>query len=1129
MKINHFQSRSWFDDLFFTLRIMKITIIMLVLGIGTAFSTTYSQTTLLSLSMNEQSIKEVIEVIEKKSEYVFFFSDNVRKELDKKVDIKVNSKTLDVVLNDLFEDTDLTYTINDRQVSIAKSEKKASIPSPLVQQQTRTITGTVVDEQNEPLIGVNILVKGTSTGTITNIDGQFTFSVNNPNPVLVVSYIGYQTQEVKVVNQQDMRIVLRTDELGLEEIVVVGYGVVKKKDLTGSVSSVNSETISKSPVTSATQAIQGRIPGVFITNSTTRPGESASVVVRGKRSISGSSDPLYIVDGIPIVGAINEISPADIETIDILKDASATAIYGARGSNGVILITTKKGKEGKTQVDYNGYVGFQSVLNQLDYMDGAAYAETVRESYRSTGKYLSATPSWEEDQKIGSFSNDPYTLESLRMAYDENGNYDPSKVRSGSKWWDAVQRKGFVTDHQLSVRGGNDKTSFTFSGSYYNNKGLVKDEEYTRYSLRLNLEHTINKYIKFGAFTGYTHSVQDRGARLFDSWRVMPMGRFYDDDGELLEKVSGTDDQWRNPLLRIADGAVENPLKINRFIGSYYADITLPIEGLRFRTNLGVDSEARQDYNFQSAAARGNTMNYARNATENRLMFTWENLLFYDKTIQDHTIGVTLLQSINEYLKEYNKIPVQGIPADELLYYDIGSASNPEKTESGKTQWKLASFMARLNYGFKGKYLATISARYDGSSRLAEGHQWVAFPAAALAWRINEESFMQDIQALSNLKLRVGYGVVASSEVDPYETKGTLAQKPYNYGSNMIFGYAPDKMPNTTLTWETTGQWNAGLDFGFFGNRLSGTIDLYLQNTKDLLLDRQLPIVSGFNQIKSNVGKTRNKGIEITLNSLNINQKNFSWSTDLMLYANKEEIVELYNGKEDDPGSAWFIGKGINVFYDYKKIGIWQDTPEDHAEMKKFNDNGSNFAPGTIRLWDNGDYKINSDDRVVQGQQRPKVILSLNNTFRYRDFDFSFFFEGNFGAMIKNNISYLNQPHRNGNVKVDYWSPTNPTNAFPRPIEGVDYLPYYETLHYEKSDFIKLRNVTLGYTIPKNLAKKLDLSRCRIYVQAQNPWMWTNYSGVDPESSLNKDVDGTYAGYTRPTPSTWLVGLNLSF
>ncbi len=1105
-------------------RIMKIMLMFILVGIMQASANTYAQEHRITLSIENGTFYDVVSQIEKQSEFMFFYKSE---EIDntQKISLNVKDKLISEVLNEIMKNSDLTYKVMGKHIVITK---KGIVTEQ--QQSSKQITGTVIDKNGEPIIGANVVEKGTTNGTITDIDGKFALEVNE-NSILLISFIGYTSQEIKIEkgSSSNLNITLQEDTQTLDEIVVVGYGTVKKKDLTGAVASVSSEVISQAPVTSATQAIQGRLPGVFITNSTTKPGESASVVIRGKRSISGSSDPLYIIDGIPVAGGMNEIAPSDIESIDILKDASATAIYGARGSNGVILITTKKGKAGKTQVDYNGYVGFQTVLNQLEYMDGAAFAETVREAYRATGEYLSATPSWEEDQKIGTFANDPYTLESLHMAYDENGNYDPSKVRSDSKWWEAVQRTGMITDHQLSVRGGSEKTTFNFSASYYNNKGLVKDEEYTRYSVRLNLEHQINKYIKLGASTGYTHSVQERGSSLFNSWRVMPMGRFYDDDGNLLEKVSGTDDQWRNPLLRLVEGAVENPLKINRFIGSYYLDISLPIKGLRYRTNLGIDHEARQNYNFQSAAARGNTMNYARNGMDNRSMFTWENLIFYDRTFGEHTLGVTLLQSINEYLREYNSIPVQGIPADELLWNNVGSASNPENTDSGKTQWRLASFMARVNYGFKDKYLLTASARYDGSSRLAEGHQWVAFPSVALAWRINEESFLKNVDFLSNLKLRLGYGVVASSEVDPYETKGTLSQKPYNYGSETLFGYAPDLMPNTTLTWETTGQWNAGLDFGFFQNRLNGTIDVYLQNTKDLLLDRQLPIVSGFDQIKSNVGKTRNKGIELTLNSLNINNKNFTWSTDLMLYANKEEIVELYNGKVDDPGNSWFIGEAINVFYDYKKIGIWQDTPEDRAEMEKFNQNGSNFTPGTIRLWDNGDYKINSDDRVIQGQQRPKVVLSLNNTFSFKDFDFSFFFEGNFGAMVKNNISYLNQAHRNGNVKVNYWTPTNPTNDFPRPIAGVDYLPYYETLHYEKSDFIKLRNVTLGYTIPRRITEKWDISRFRVYVQAQNSWMWTNFSGVDPESTLNSSVDGTYAGYTRPTPSTWLLGVNVSF
>lgn len=1112
-----------------SIKIMRLLVVFLLIGIGVSYATsTYSQSTHLTIDVNNKTVKDVFETIEGNSEYIFFYYDEVL-DINRKVNIRAKNKTIDKILDQLFESTDNTYVIDDRQIFISRKAPIAKPEKEEVSQQSKTITGTVIDDTNEPVIGANITVKGTTNGTITDLDGNFSLSVTqDADPTLVISYIGYVTQEIKSGNQQHLHIVLKPDALGLDEIVVVGYGAVKKRDLTGAVSSVGADKIGATPATSAVQAMQGRVSGVFISNSTTKPGEEASIIIRGKRSISGKSDPLYIVDGIPVDGGLNEINPSDIESIDVLKDASATAIYGARGSNGVIMITTKKGKEGKTQVDYSGYYGVQSVLNELEYMDGAAYAETVRESYRSTGKYLSDKPSWEEDQKIGTFTNDPYTLESIRMAYDANGNYDPSKVRSDSKWWEEAKRTGMITNHQLSVRGGNEKTNFTFSGGYYNNKGLVKDEEFSRYSVRVNLDHAINKYIKIGANNQFSHSLQERGSRVFDSWRVMPLGRFYDDEGQLLEKVSGTDDQWRNPMIRLEDGAVSKPKKVNRFIGSYYADITLPVEGLRFRTNFGVDSRAIQDYEFTSAAARGNTMNEVKNNTDNRFMFTWENLLFYDKTIKEHNFGVTLLQSIQEYLKEYNKIPVQGTPADELLYYDVGSASTPGSLESGKTQWKLASFMARLNYGYKGRYLATLSARYDGSSRLAEGHQWVAFPAVALAWRINEEAFMQDMSVISNLKLRLGYGTVASSEVDPYETKGTLSQKPYNYGDDKIFGYAPNKMPNRTLTWETTGQWNAGIDFGFWNNRLNGSVEVYLQNTKNLLLDRQLPVVSGFEAVKSNVGKTRNKGLEITLNSLNIDHKDFTWTTDLIVYMNKEEIVELYNGKEDDPGNSWFIGEAINVFYDYKKVGIWQDTPEDKAEMEKFNANGSNFTPGSIKLWDNGDYKITADDRVIQGQERPKAILSLNNTFKYKDFDLSVFFMGNFGSMIKNNISYLNQPHRNGNVKVDYWTPNNPTNKFPRPIEGVDYLPYYETLHYEKADFIKLRDVTLGYTIPGRLIKKLELSRCRVYLQAQNPWMWTNFTGVDPEG-LNKDIDGTYAGYTRPTPSTWIVGLNLSF
>ncbi|MCD8176031.1 MAG: TonB-dependent receptor [Tannerellaceae bacterium] len=1068
---------------------MRIMMLFLLIGIGSGHATsTYSQTTQLSITLNKTTLKELFNEIENNSEYVFFYYDNVI-DLEKEVSIDVENQAIDKILDDLFASTNNTYRINDRQIIISKK----ATPSVKERLQSRPVTGIVFDNFGEPLIGASIVVKGTTTGTITGLDGDFSIDVPDVQTVLIISYIGYKSQEISVGNQQHLTITLQTDEMGLDEVVVVGYGVVKKKDLTGAVASVNSEKINQMPATDAAQAIQGRIAGVLINNTSTRPGESPSVFIRGKRSISGSSDPLYVVDGIPITGGLNDISPTDIESIDVLKDASATAIYGARGSNGVIMITTKKGKEGKTQVDYNGYVGIMTVANELRFMNAAEYAETVRESYRANGKYDSAVPNWDLDQTIPSFSNDPYTLESLRMAYDANGNYDPSKVRSDSEWWKAIQRTGMNTNHQVDIRGGNSKTKFLFGGTYQKINGIIKDEDFQRYSIRMNLDHEISRWFKIGGQTQFSHSVQNRGSNLANSFRVMPMGRLYDDDGSVLPRVSGTDDQWYNPLMKLVEGAVEKPYKVNSFMGSYYAEITLPVDGLRFRSNLGLSSRSIQDYDFQSGAARNTNLNYAKNATENHYSYTWENLVYYDKTVGDHSFGVTLLQSIQEYVMESNEIPVQGMPSDDLLYYDVSSASTPGKVLSDKYDWRLASFMGRLNYSYKGRYLFTVSTRYDGSSRLADGHKWVMFPAASAAWRINDEAFLSGIEAISNLKLRVGYGTVASSEVDPYATRGTLSMKYYNYGTDKIIGYAPELMPNNTLTWETTGQWNAGIDFGFFRGRISGTMDIYLQNTKNLLLDRQLPVVSGFDKIKSNVGRTRNKGIELNLSTINIQKKDFTWSTDWMVYTNKEEIVELYNGKEDDPGNAWFIGEAIDVFYDYKKVGIWQDTPEDLAEMAKFNENGSNFKPGDIRLWDNGDYNINSDDRVILGQYRPKVVASINNTFIYKNFDLNIYFLANFGGMVKNDLRYLNQAHRNGNVKVNYWTPDNPTNDFPRPIEGVDYLPYYETLQYQKTDFIRLKNVTLGYTLPKHLGKKLDMSRCRIYIQADNPWFWSKF------------------------------------
>lgn len=1045
---------------------------------------------------------------------------------DRIVTIEAKDEELSNVLSKLFTGMDVAFEIGEKKIYL--KEKKTSDS---LQQtgKTKRISGTVIDEKGEPVIGASILVDETSNGTITNIDGEYSLTGVPENSTLTISYVGYKTIKLKASDKNLSNIVLQEDSELIDEVVVVGYGTVKKRDLTGSVASLSSDVISSVPATSAVEALQGRASGVVVSTSNWSPGETPSILIRGKRSINASNDPLFVVDGIPVTGGMGEISPSDIESIEVLKDASATAIYGSRGANGVIIITTKQGKEGKTQIDYNGYVGVQTIQNKLDLMNGAEYAEYTREAYRNSNgsnKYLSDTPNKEQDMLLPMFKQDPYVLESVMMAYDENGNYDPSKIRSYN-WFDDVTRNGLITDHQLNIRGGGAKTNFMASVTYNKTEGIMKDKDYERYSIRFNISHNINKYIKFGGQTQYSHSVQNRGSGMETDmylYRITPLGRFINEDGTYPGLVGG-DSQMYNPLMNIVKGAVDRPLKTSRYLGSYFVDIKFPIKGLSFRSNLGIDSRTVQDYEYFASATTerqlGNSA--ASNSVKKYSMITWENYFTYNRDFNEkHSLGVTLLQSIQQDLKETLGASVQNTPSDILKYYDLASGLLIDGVDSDYVKWNMASFMGRINYNYLGRYLLTVSARYDGSSRLADGHKWVLFPSAALAWRISDESFMKSLSWVDNLKLRLGYGKTGNSSVDPYQTRGKLGKKRYVYnnGATEIMGYAPSLMANSTLTWETTDQWNIGLDFGFLKNRINGSIELYLQNTHDLLLERQLPVVSGFSSVMSNVGSTRNKGIEITLNTRNIQTKNFTWSTDWMFSANKEEIVELYNGKSDDIGNRWFIGNPIDVYYNYEKIGIWQNTPEDLAEMAKFNEEGGNFTVGSIKLRDvDGDYKITDKDKVILGNKRPKFVASLVNNIEYKGFDFSIFLYASVGRMLKNDIELMEKPGRANTVRVNYWTPNNPTNDFPRPSADTEKLDYISTIGYDKADFLRIRNITLGYTLPKDLTQKVMLNKVRFYLSANNPFIFTNFTGVDPEGAN---------GRTSPSYSTWMFGVNLS-
>lgn len=1104
-------------------RIMRISMFLLFFCI---FSLTAgnvnSQNAKVTINCQNVKLEAILAEIEAQTNYLFIYKENVDVSLYKS--IQVDDMPVSEVLSTLLQDSSISYKMEGDHIILVQ---KKMVKKQLQQE----ISGVVIDKIGAPLVGVTVMVKNTSKGTVTNGDGKFTISAKIGN-ILQFSYIGYTSQEIKLENFKSLQIVLEEDVKVLEEIVVVGYGTQKKVDLTGALASIGAKEIAQVPVTTSTQALQGRIPGVFVRKTNNAPGSIPAVLIRGTRSITASNDPLYVVDGIPITAAFNELNPGDIESIDVLKDASATAIYGARGANGVVLVTTKRGKSGKAQVDYNGYMGVQTVQNRLELMNGGEYVNYVRESYRASGAYDSNVPVKELDFNIipafGGNMKDPhgvpadaYTWESIAMAYDADGVFHPELVRTSSAWWEEVERVGMITDHQMNVRGGTDKTQYMFGLNFHKNNGIYKDQDYQRFTVRLNLDQEVNNWLKIGAQTQYSQSKQAAGVGLHNNWKVSPIGRYYDDDGELLEMVSGQEIQFWNPLQYLEKNSIVRDRKTNRFLGSFYGEVKLPLKGLRYRLNVGLDFISKQIYDFTASNANYGGLNNAKNGTSQEYAYTIENLLFYDKTFGEHSIGATLLQSVQRDSRDENNIPVQNLPIDDLLYYYTQSALLPEKASSNHVVWSMASFMGRINYNFQRKYYATLSVRYDGSSRLAVGHKWVSFPAVALAWRINEEAFLKECSWVDNLKLRLGYGVTANSAISPYQTKGTLDSKTYIFGDEIAIGYAPSVLPNRALTWEKTGQWNLGIDFGIFKGCLSGTIELYLQNTSDLLLNRRLPIVSGFSDIVSNVGKTHNQGIEVSLTSRNINTKDFTWNTTFMLNANKDKIVELYNGKIDDIGSNWFIGESIGIYYDYKKIGIWQDTPEDKAEMEKFNAKGADFVPGSIKLKDvNGDYKITAEeDRMILGQKRPKLYGSFINDFRYKNIDLSIFFYGNYGGMLRNNIRYGHQALKNNNVKYDYWTPENPTNKFPRPNASKD-VSYEQSLYYEKSDFLRIRTITLGYTLPQKVLGKAGMKKCRIYATAENPFIWTNYTGIDPDGVI---------GYGAPSVSSWILGVNLSF
>ena len=1007
-----------------------------------------------------------------------------------------------------------------------------------------TISGTVTDaDSNLGMPGVNVLVKGLVTGTVTDVSGNYSLNVPENANVLVFSSVGYETTEIEINGRSTINVTMTPDLQSLSEVVVIGYGTVKKSDLTGSVASIKGESVKEFPVTSVDQAIQSRAPGVQVTQASSAPGGGVSVRIRGANSINSGSEPLYVIDGFPIYpnngvygtddseGGVNgnrrpgnvlaSINPNDIESIEILKDASATAIYGSRGSNGVVLITTKRGKAGESRIDYDGSVSLQRVANRIDRLNGrgfATYLNTLEESQGGAPIYSPA-----EIDAIG----------------------------EGTDWLDEVLQTGMIHNHQLSFTGGNEKTRYALVGNFHENEGIIKETDFRRFGIRLNLDNSaLDDRLNISSSWSFNRTISnnaptDRGGPggiIITALGLDPTVPVRNADGEF--NLASYDGRFFiNPVQELA--FVTDQDFTNRVLGNTAFTFKI-VDNLNFKTSIGADLLNANRVSFfpvnNSRLGRereGEITNAARNSAN----ILNENILSFNKQITpDHFIDVVAGYTFQKEVNRFNIATTRGIPAATVDQATLQGGADVQIPNSNRREWILKSFLGRVNYNFKERYLFTFTFRRDGSSRFGEENKWANFPSVALGWRIIEEDFFQNSgisSAISDMKLRASWGITGNSEIPVYNSLANLRERNYVFNDELTLGLADDRLGNPDLKWESTTMLNVGLDISFLQNRLNLTADYFHNETEDLLLLVSIPASLGFESILKNSGSLENRGFELGLNYVVLDSKDLKWDVSGNLSILRNEITDLgsstpffstsTSGHLGVEGSWVEAGNPIGVWRGYKYTGIFQSQEEIDTNPSRSGD-----KPGYPRYQDtDGNGEITPDDFVIIGDPNPDFTWALNSTIRYKNFDFSFFFRGVHGNDIRNlqeselgdGVQKINQM---ANILTDSWIPTN-TGA-PRPIIDAnrDFANSYRDSDYfiQDGSFIRLQNVLLGYSLP---VKTSFIRNARIYVSAQNPFVITDYEGFDPEvnnqgqANLNRADD--YDAYPRARIFT--VGVNL--
>ena len=999
--------------------------------------------------------------------------------------------------------------------------------------QSITVKGVVKDTAGEPVIGASVVEKGTTNGIITDFDGNFELKVSS-NAVLSITFVGYQSQEIPVNGKTSFNVTLKEDTELLDEVVVIGYGTARSSDVTGSISSMRGDKLREVPATNITYALQNRVAGVDMSQTSSQPGATTQIRIRGTRSLTASNDPLIVLDGIPFAGNISDINPNDIKSMDILKDASSTAIYGSRGANGVILITTNKGiQESPAKFNYNGYVGLKTVFSEYPMMDGPTFAK-MREY-------------------AGLYSN------SLDESNDVN-----------TDWQDLMYRNGYVTSHDISVNGGTKGGNYSFGLGYYQDQGVIPTQKYTRYSLRGSIEQKLGDILRVGLTTNSNYNITNgTQVGIYNVLTMTPIANPYNEDGSLKRSITLPNDSYYTITRDVVENLDDSWVNDRTAIGTYnnfFAELSCPwVEGLKYRVNLGLNYRSSKVGAFTGEGVTSTTVDTPSTASlqhEETVNWAVENLLTYDRTFNDkHRLNVVGMFSAEETTYSKSHIAARDIPAEYMQYYNLGQAAGTITVNPGNWNYQrygLMSYMARAMYTYDNRYMFSATVRSDASSRLAKGHQWHTYPAVSVGWNIKEESFMDNIKWLDQLKIRAGYGQTSNQAVNPYSTLGSLSTRPYNFGpTGYATGYYVSSLPNAELGWEYSSTWNFGLDFTLFQGRLSGTLEYYIQKTNNLLQSVNLPGTTGVGSYMANVGKTQNKGIEFTINGTILDNYNgWTWDASLNIYSNKNEITELASGAEKDEANWWFVGHPIDVIYDYEKLGLWNaDDPD--AQYLQILEPGGNL--GMIKVKYTGERNpdgsptraIGAEDRQIL-DTNPKFQGGFSTRVAYKGFDLNIIGAFKYGGILISTLhsssGYLNMlSGRRGNVDVDYWTEENTDAKYPKPggIMSSDNPKYGSTLGYFDASYWKIRTITLGYTFDNQKQKwlrDLGVDNLRAYFTVQNPFVicspFHKETGLDPETNSYANENVAVAsgpsrlltvGTNSPSTRNYLFGISLTF